>query len=156
MIRKICYTLAALLLFYSCWDTETEMIRRTYVINNQSNQEVRLDFYNYNFEKDEYDVTNYHLTTNQKIERFTENSSGNFGNFSIGNSFMGDSCIIVFGKQDKHLIHISKGDGALAPSVRNLFNQNEYTEIEGKFNFYITQKDYESATPCNDDPICGE
>ena len=154
MIRKICLTLWGLL-FYSCWVTETEMFRRTYLINNQSDQEVRLDFYLYNSEIDAYDVTNYNLNRGQKVEGFTENSSGNFGNFSIGNSFKGDSCIIVFGQRDKHLIHVSNGDGSLDPSVRNLFNQEEYTEIEGKFNFYITKEDYGDATPCTVE-ICRE
>lgn len=139
----------------SCWNTESEMFRRTYVLNNESEIEVKLNFYSYNFEIDGYDITSYNLITNQQVERFTENSSGSFGNYSIGNSFGGDSCIIVFGQQDKYLIHVIREDQSLNPSFKNLFNQDGYILMEDKFNFFLTEEDYNNATPCVTE-ICGE
>ena len=59
---------------------------------------------------------------------------------------------------NNHLIHkYDQVNKVFTPKEKNIFKISSYTqETPTTYRMKLTQEDYESATPCNGDPICGE
>ncbi|TVZ25916.1 hypothetical protein JM83_0857 [Gillisia sp. Hel_I_86] len=147
--------LLPLLFFLNC-GPEAKMYKRTYIIENDTQQELKIKFY-YKFDGS--------LSNELKL---TPRSSYNGEQFEVGqplsvdpnaiypsSSLSSDSLVIIFNNEKKKINVVNDlQDGIFFsdPIERNIFRHGNYEDIGGdQFLYIITQQDYENAMPCDGD-----
>jgi len=134
----------------SCWKTESEIYKRKYYIENSTDIELRLIFYNKYIRPDnpEHDVelnpgeqfkTDYEQTQDFEINK----------NRNIYQAMNADSAIIFFENKAFTTYVVNKGSGIFSKSLeRNIFNIENWVDIgNDTFVYKITEEDYEQALP---------
>ena len=153
MIRKIKYipTLLVLLLLYGCPDHQGMNIDVFYV-ENQSDNPFKIATYS---TIDESLIGGFGLP-----KQNGESISFSSDILKLNEDFVSlercDSAIIVLG--DRYLIHkYDQENKVFLPDEKNIFRISSYTqETPSIYRMELNQEDYDNATPCNNDPICGE
>ena len=95
-------------------------------------------------------INSYSYNTSDKLLEI--NNSNDY----VPQGDIGDSAVIVLG--NRYLIHkYDQVNKVFTPDEGNIFRISSYTqEFVNTYRMELTQEDYENATPCNNDPICGE
>ncbi len=154
MIRKVKYLPFALfiLLFYGC-PNEEGMNIDVFYIENQSNNPFKIALY----ETSSNTIIGGFGLPKPKGESLSFSSEV----LALSEDYVllannGDSAVIVLG--DRYLVHKYDQEAKVfKPKEGNIFKISSYVqETPTMYRMKLTQADYESATPCNDDPICGK
>jgi hypothetical protein len=159
MKSKLLYLLAIIGLI-GCIGPEADMWERVYRVNNNTNFDVVLRFYE-NFSEEVFEDIN--LSENQSYSG-TEISGSNFDalndteSIRPGQSFSSFNIIIIFNSEKKieYSLIDTDDDGITdsfsEPLDRNLLRDGNYSNIGNNiYQFELTQEDYDIATPCNGD-----
>ena len=156
MIRKIKYmSILSVLLLYGCPDSD----RPEYVsfgIENKTNSEIKISIHDRSTKNLIRGFGLPTLPSDLIIFSLTEANLGSSLGDYVPLESSGDSAVIVL--NDRYLIHkYSQQGGVFTPEQKNIFRISSYTqESVSVYDMKLTQEDYENATPCNNDPICGD
>ena len=157
MIRKVIYVLLCFFILVSCWNTETDEKEYKFEIINESNSLMKIAVFN---SSTETQVGGQFLSASP-INSYSYNTSDKLLEINNSNDYVpqgdiGDSAVIVLG--DKYLIHrYDQMNKVFTPNEGNIFRISSYTqETPTIYRMELNQEDYDNASPCNDDPICGE
>jgi hypothetical protein len=154
MIRKIKY-LPFLLLLYGCPINDEGMKTNYFHLDNRSNQNMKVNIYERS-SGNTLSATPSFLEPNIPFGHECDNENLRLAEDYVPLNRVGDSAVIVLG--DRYLIHkYDQVDKVFTPNENNIFRISSYTqETPTIYRMELNQEDYDNATPCNDDPICGE
>lgn len=140
---------------FSCDIIDEQNTEADFAINNSTNFNIRLKFFNEGSDFGNFTST---LNPNESYQGATVESSigGIFDDpeKSVVGSLISDSIIIIF--NDEKLTSYTLFDNGTStpiysdPINRNIFRSGNYEEVsEENFIYTITQEDYNNATPCD-------
>ncbi len=135
---------------------EAEKFERQYLIENNSNKNIRINFY-LMFEPvnsySDIDLNQGEILNGTRFE-FSRPVSKKPDYTGPRLSFKSDSAVVIFDNQRKLSTYlISDMEATFSePKSRNIFRHGNYEALgNDQFLFKITEEDYENATPCNGD-----
>jgi hypothetical protein len=156
MIRKIKYipTLLVLFILYGCPDSE-RLEDVGFGVENDTSTDVKISIY----EKSTKNLIRGFGLPISNSQSIAFSLTENYLRYSEDYSpleFTGDSAVIVLG--DRYLIHkYDQMNKVFTPDEGNIFRISSYTqETPTIYRMELNQEDYDNATPCNVDHICGE
>ncbi|MGB0769173.1 MAG: hypothetical protein ACPGPB_00305 [Flavobacteriaceae bacterium] len=160
-MKNIVFNLMVLVLIFSiksCGITEAGEINRQYQLMNASGVDIKITFYNtFSNTSFEAQIDKNGIFLGNVLTYRSGNDQWNYPNTHFPSSAFNksDSLKIVFGNSKYLTCKYTVGDHPYedvfsSPVGRNLFRNGNYEEIEKeKFQFKITQQDYDNAADCN-------
>lgn len=159
-LRFLPLSLLISILFLESCVVEAEEIDRQYQLINTSDTSIKIEFYNtYLNTSFEAQIENEGVYLGDILTYRSGNDQWNFPNtpfpsFAFNNT---DSLKIIFNDSKFLIYKFTPGDHPYEnvfsnPVDRNLFRNGNYEQInKERFQFNITQQDYENAEDCNGD-----
>lgn len=145
--------IVVIFIFSSCV-VESDKLEGIVRILNESNQEVKLKFYDRaglnTLEDQILNTGEGFITPEFSIDNLDLFSSEN----ALATGFLvADSLEIIFNNERKSIMFTMVGEGTgrfSSPFERNIFRIGNYDNIGGSdYQYTITQEDFENATPCD-------
>lgn len=150
-MKTLIITISAILIFLFGCTNEVEFNKRDYIIENDTDFQLNIEFYNKTSGNLISDLSGILDSRGLQLTNTIEQTS-EFDNFSV--PLVGADSVKVILNKDKFLISSYDSDNNVfsEPINRNIFRHSNYKNLGNeRYLFKITQQDYENAIPCNGD-----